>query len=222
MATTPIPHLAEEEKKVFSKLNTYLKIQQFLEEMDYNLQEEGDTYYSPRQVLRHRKANCFEGAVFGAACLYYNGQPPLLGQLIGNHKKDDDHVLALYRVDGLWGSISKTKYPALGFREPIFRNMRELALSYFENYFSYEGEKSLIGYTRPVDLRTFDKRGWVTDEKGVEYIADYLVDVKTIRLLSKKAEGRLRPVSPLMKEAGEIWVNKKGVMGYLKGKFEKE
>lgn len=222
MAATHIPHLTEEEKNTFSKLNTPLKIQQFLEDMDYNLEEEGDTFYSPRLVLKHRKANCIEGAIFAAACLYYNGQPPMLGQLIANHKKDDDHVLALFKFDGLWGAISKTKYPALGFREPIFRNMRELALSYFENYFSYEGEKSLIGYTRPVDLRIFDKKGWVTDEKSVEYIADYLVDLKTVRILSDKAEQRLRPVTTLMKEAGEIWVNNKGVMGYLKEKFKEE
>ncbi len=222
MARSNIPGLTEEEKKIFSRLNTYIKVQDFLDEIDYNLEEEGDTFYSPRLVLRHRKANCIEGAIFAAACLYYNGQPPLLGQLITNHKKDDDHVLGLYRVDGRWGSISKTKYPALGFREPIFRNMRELSLSYFESYFSYDGEKSMIGYTRPVDLRRFDKRGWVTDEKDVEYIADYLVGIKTIRLLSRKAEGRLRPVTPIMKEAGEIWVNKKGVMDYLKNKFGKE
>jgi hypothetical protein len=222
MGRADIPGLTEEEKKTFSRLNTYLKIQDFLEGIDYNLEEQGDTFYSPRLVLRERRANCIEGAIFAAACLHYNGQPPLLGQLIGNHQKDDDHVLALFRADGLWGAMSKTKYPALGFREPIFRTMREMALSYFENYFSYEGEKSLIGYTKPVNLRLFDRRGWVTDNKNVEYIADYLVGLKTIRLLSLKAEGKLRPVAPLMKEAGEIWVNKKGVMGYLKGKFEKE
>jgi hypothetical protein len=222
MARTDIPGLSEEEKRMFSRLNTYLKIQDFLDKIDYNLEEKGNTYYSPRLVLRHRKANCFEGAVFAAACLYYNGQPPMLGQLIGNHRKDDDHVVGLYKVDGLWGTLSKSKYPGLGFREPIFRSMRELALSYFENYFSYEGEKSLVGYTRPVDLRIFDRRRWVTDEKDVEYIADHLVKSRTVRLLSRTAERRLRPVTPLMKEAGEIWVNKKGVMDYLKGKFEKE
>jgi hypothetical protein len=222
MADSRIPGLTAEEKKIFCRLDTYVKIQDFLESIDYNLEENGDTFYSPRQVLRHRKANCIEGAVFAAACLYYNGQPPILGQLIVNHRKDDDHVLGLYKVDGLWGAISKTKYPALGFREPIFRNMREMALSYFESYFSYEGEKSLIGYTRPVDLRIFDKKSWVTEEKNVEYIADHLVKMKTTRLLSRKAEGRLRPVTPLMKEAGEIWVNKQRVMGYLKKKFRKE
>ena len=206
MAKVNIPGLTDEEKKVFSGLNTYLKIQDFLEGIDYNLEEKGDTFYSPRLVLRTRKANCIEGAIFAAACLYHNGQPPMLGQLIVNHKIDDDHVIGLYREDGLWGALSKTKYPALGFREPIFRNMREIALSYFENYFSYEGEKSMIGYTRAIDLRIFDRKGWVTDEKNVEYIADHLVGMKTIRLLSKKAESRLRPVTPLMKAAGEIWI----------------
>jgi hypothetical protein len=217
-----IPALTSEEKRIFSKLNTYLKIQDFLEGIEYNLEEKGDTFYSPRQVLREMKANCIEGAIFAAACLYYNGQPPILGQLIAHPNKDDDHVLALYAIDGRWGSISKTKYPALSFREPIFLNLRELSLTYFESYFSYEGEKSLIGYTKPVDLRIFDKKGWITEEKNIKYISDHLCKSKTIRLLSKKAEQNLKPVTPLMKEAGEIWVNKKRIMPYLKKKFKEQ
>jgi hypothetical protein len=222
MAAKDIPGLTEEEKAVFARLNTYQKIQDFLDEIDYNLEEKGETCYSPRLVIRERKANCIEGAIFAAACLYYNGRLPLLGQLIAADDKDDDHVLALFKERGCWGVLSKSKYPALGFREPIFKNLRELSLSYFEGYFSYEGEKSLIGYTKPFDLRTLDKKAWVTDEKPLFYVADALWELKTIRLLSEEAEKNLRPVTPIMKESGEIWVNRKGVMGYLKQKFKEQ
>jgi hypothetical protein len=211
MAPKIIPNLTQEEKALFARLDRYLKIQDFLDEIDYNLEEKGETCYSPRLVIRERKANCIEGAIFAAACLYYNGRLPLLGQLIAADNKDDDHVIALYKERGCWGVLSKSKYPALGFREPIFKNLRELSLSYFEGYFSYEGEKSLI-----------DNKGWVTDEKPLFYVADALWELKTVRLLSDEAEKNLRPVTPLMKESGEIWVNKKGVMGYLKQKFKEQ
>ncbi len=209
--------LTSKEKALFSSLDTPVKLQDFLEnKIGYNLEEQGETCYSPRLVLRHRKANCVEGAIFAAAVLYYHGNPPLLGQLVSRTGLDDDHVLALYRKNGHIGAVSKTKYPYLGFREPIHRNLRELTLSYFECYYSYGGRKSIRSYTRPLSLRQFDSRGWVTSETDIFYVIKALQRLPEIRLLTPGMVRSLRPVTPLAKEAGEIWINKKRIMPYLK------
>ena len=124
----------KEEISVLKKLNTPAKIQAFIDfKLKYNLEEKGETCYSPRLVLRHRKAHCFEGALFAVAALYFHGNRPLLMGL--KSVRDDDHALALYRIKGYWGAIGQSKFAGLRFREPIYKNVRELALSYFENRF---------------------------------------------------------------------------------------
>jgi len=217
MAINPFLNLTDKERKIFRKLSTPLKIQHFLYSIDYNLEEKGETCYSPRLVLRYKKANCVEGAIFAAAALCFHGHPPLLGQLISKEGLDDDHVIALYKKDNHWGALSKSKYPYLGFREPIHRNLRELTLTYFECYYTYiEGFKSIRGYAKPLNLTKFNSKAWITSEKNVSYIIRGLQKAPTTKILTPKMIRNLQPVTKLAKQAGEIWIRKKRIMTYLK------
>src|ERR1700733_14561331 len=138
------------------RLDTPERIQRFLDdEVGYNKEEGGPTCRSPRRVLRDRLAHCMEGALFGAAALRVHGFPPLLLDL--EAVRDDDHVLAIFRQRGHWGALGKSNYSGLLFREPVYRTLRELAMSYFEHYFNLDRAKTLPKYLRPVNLTRFDR-----------------------------------------------------------------
>jgi hypothetical protein len=164
------------ERAVFRRLDSPAKIQRFLDsELDYNREAGGATCRSPRRALRDRTAHCLEGALFGAAALRMIGHPPLLVDL--EAERDDDHVLAVFRVRRHWGAVAKSNFSGLRYREPIFRTLRELALSYFEHYYNLRKEKTLRRYSRPVNLRRFDARGWMTAEEDVWYVPEYLGEI---------------------------------------------
>jgi len=162
---------ASELRKLRS-LRTPHGVQRFLDDMPYHL---AMTAWSPRRVLRERTAHCLEAAIFGAAALRAIGFPPLLLDL--EAENDTDHVLAVYRFRGHWGAVAKSNYAFLGYREPIFRTLRELALSYFEAYFNLRRDRTLRTYSNPVDLRRFDARDWMTSEKDVWFIPEYLLTI---------------------------------------------
>ncbi len=186
------------ELRTLRSLNEPIKIQRFLDKLDYHV---GKTAWSPRRVLEARTAHCLEGATFAAAALRVNGWPPLLWDL--EAVRDDDHVLAVYRVRGHWGSIAISNYSGLRFREPVYRSLRELALSMFDDYFNYGGDRTLRAYaTRPVDLGLFDDRGWMTSSEDLWYVPEYLCDVAHTKLLSRWMEARLHRVSSLSLRAG--------------------
>jgi hypothetical protein len=159
-------------------LKTPYGVQRYLDEMPYHL---ATTAWSPRRVLHEWTAHCLEGAIFGAAGLRAIGFPPLLLDL--EAENDTDHVLAIYRVRGHWGAVGKSNYAFLGYREPIFRTLRELALSYFDAYFNLRRDRTLRTYSNPVDLRRFDARGWMTSEKDVWFIPEYLLTISHRPLL---------------------------------------
>ena len=165
------------ERAVFRSLKNPVAIQRFLDdEIGYNLEPKGATCYSPRMVLRHKVAHCMEGALLAAAALREIGYPALLVDL--EAVRDSDHVLAVYRRNGSWGSLAKSNFAGLRSREPVYRSIRELALSYFEHYFNDVGEKTLRTHsTRPVNLARFDKLGWATVEGDVWEIPYYLVEI---------------------------------------------
>ena len=170
------------ERAVFRRLTTPAKIQRFLDrDLGYNKERDGETCFSPRLVLRHRSAHCMEGALFAAAALRMLGQPPLLLDL--EAVRDDDHVLAIFRRRGHWGAIAKSNYSGLRYREPVYRTLRELVMSYFEHYYNLRREKTLRRYSRPVNLARFDDRGWMTSESGVWYIPEYLTGIAHTPLL---------------------------------------
>lgn len=168
-------------------LNTPHKVQRFLDALPYH---HADTSWSPRRVLRERTAHCLEGAIFAAAALRVNGFPPLLFDL--EAVDDTDHVLALYRVRGHWGAVAQSGYSGLRFREPIYRTLRELALSYFDDYCNHRGERTLRAYsTRPVDLTRFDKQDWMTDPNDVWCIPEYLCGIPHTPILKPWMIGQL-------------------------------
>ena len=164
-------------------------IQRFLDDMPYHLE---DTAWSPRKVLAEGSAHCLEGAIFGAAALRMIGYPPLLLDFEADH--DTDHVLAIYRQDACWGAVAKSNYTGCRWREPVYRTLRELALSYFNIYFNLRRERTLRRYSLPVNLRRFDPQQWMTTEQPVWFIVYYLFDVKHYPLLTKAQERRLHRV----------------------------
>jgi hypothetical protein len=181
------------ELTVFRQLTTPAKIQRFLDcQIGYNLEPNGATCLSPRGVLREGIAHCMEGALFGAAALRMIGFPPLLLDL--EAVRDTDHVISLFRMRGLWGAVAKSNYAGLRFREPVYRSLRELVMSYFENYFNPEREKTLRAYSRPVNLRQFDSIGWMAADEEVWAIPEYLCTLSHMQLLPVGVARRLNPM----------------------------
>ena len=164
-------------------------IQRFLDDMPYHL---ADTAWSPRRVLREGTAHCMEGAFFAAAALRANGHPPLIVDFEAEH--DTDHVLAIYRVKGLWGAVAKSNYTGCRYREPVYRSLRELAMSYFNIYFNMRGERSLRTFSRPVNLARFDHQHWMTTEKPIWFIVYYLLEIHHYKLLPPGVAKRLHRV----------------------------
>jgi hypothetical protein len=140
------------EKSIMDALDSPFKIQAFLNTIPYS---EDDFYRCPLRVLRDRKGHCFDGALFAAMALRRIGHPPLIVELIPNCR-DDDHIIALYKLHGCWGAVAQSNFTGIRFREPVYRGLRELAMSYFEQFFNSIGEKTLVGYRVPINLKVFD------------------------------------------------------------------
>ena len=199
--------LTDPEKAIMAKLTDPNKIQLFLDELPYS----ADTFYRcPLQVLQDKTAHCFDGALFAAAALRQIGYPPLILDMIPN-QRDDDHLLALYKQDGHWGAIAKSNFVGLRFREPVYRNLRELVMSYFEQYYNVEREKTLRRYTVPLNLERFDKFNWMTMPDHLEKIADKLDQIRRFDLLSGKMVKRLSLLDQRSYQAGLMGVNEKGL-----------
>src|SRR6185369_14830839 len=190
------------ELKVFRSLKTPLKIQQFLDQLAYNKEVGGVTCRSPRRVLRDRTAHCMEGALMGAAALRMLGHPPLI--LDFEAVRDDDHVIAIFRRDGHWGAVAKSNYSGLRYREPVYRTLRELAMSYFEHYYNLKREKTLRNYSRPVNLKRFDSIHWMTAEDDVWTVPEYLLTIRHTPLLRAGLASRLGSVDDRLFAAGLV------------------
>lgn len=182
------------------RLSPPWRIQKFLDELDYDFRGEGCR--SPRRVLRERKVQCMDGALFAAAALRVQGQKPLILDL--EAVQDDDHVIALYRVKGLWGAVARSNYSGLRFREALFPTVRDLVLSYVEGYFNLRRQKTLRRYSRPFDLSPFDAIDWMTSEEDLWEIPNHLVEIPHRRLHPPARERALAPVSKVVFEAGLV------------------
>ena len=183
-------------------LKTPAQIQRFIDEIPYQY---ANTAWSPQRVLQERKGHCLEGALVAAAALRVNGYPPLLMDLEAVH--DDDHVLAIYRERGLWGSIAKSNFAGLRFRAPIYRTLRELALSYFEQYYNLRGERTLRSYSRPVNLARLDSRHWMTSEDDVWCVTEALIAARHYALFPDKVARSLPRLDRRSFQAGMTgWV----------------
>lgn len=194
--------LRPEEKTVFDILDTPEKIQDFLDRIPRNFEKQGDTLHSPRMVLTHRKAHCFEGALLAAAVLLHHKKRPLLLDLQAEKRLDDSHVVTLYKQNGYWGAISKTNHASLGWRDPIYKTPREVALTYFHEYFNEAGAKSLRTFA------TYDPtlitREWVTDERPLLWLHKELDVVRHTPFIPRKNAPFLRRATPLERKAGSI------------------
>lgn len=184
------------------RLDTPVRIQAFLDAIPYNTEADGETFRSPRRVLRDRTANCIEGAVLAAAALRVQGEPPLIMDLTAVH--DEDHVIAVFRRRGLWGAIGTSKFTGLRYREPVYRSLRELAMTYFEHYFNLEGERTLRGHGRPVNLGRFDRLHWMTAEEDLWPLAEHLERISHIALIPPAASRSLSTVDPTLLAAGTM------------------
>jgi hypothetical protein len=203
--------LSKKEYDMLARLSTPIKIQDFLDTFAFNLEKKGDTHLSPRRVLAAGKAHCIEGAMLAAAALWIAGEPPLIMNLSARMGKGDvDHVVALYKRGGRYGAIGKTNHAVLRFRDPVYRTPRELALSFFHEWFMNETrEKTLECYSKPLDMRRFGT-GWLTAEKDLWEVADALAERKHYFLVPKGNWRFVRRADPMELKAGSIveWTKK--------------
>ena len=188
------------ELAVFRRLRTPEKIQRYLDDLAYNKEPGGPTCRSPRRVMRDRTGHCMEGALFGAAALRMLGHPPLLLDL--EAVRDDDHVLAIFRQRGCWGALAKSNFAGLRYREPVYRTLRELVMSYFEHYFNLRREKTLRHYSRPVNLQRFDAIGWMIKEEDVWAVPEYLTVIRHTPVLPPRLVPHLGRVDRRLFSAG--------------------
>lgn len=193
---------SKKELNLFNHLNTPWKIQDFVDALPANFEENEDSCFSPKEVLRRRIAHCAEGAIFAAAALMFHGKKPLLLDLVPEHN-DEAHIVALFKMRGRWGAISKTNHAVLRYREPIYKTLRELALSYFHEYFLNNGKKTLREYSRPFDVSKV-RTDWLTTNDHLWNIIDALADSKHYTILTKHQIKTLRKAHPTEIEAGKI------------------
>jgi hypothetical protein len=187
-----VPH----EKALFDNLGTPDAIQDYLDSLSVNFEDQGETYYSPRRVVREKTAHCFEGALFAAAVLAYHGARPLLldFQTSGD---DQDHVVALFKKNNRWGAISKTNHAVLRYRDAVYTSPRELAMSYFHEYFMPNGTKSLKAYSAPFDVSRFALERWLTAENDLHWLAGELDHSKHFPTVSHNILASLRKAQPV-------------------------
>jgi hypothetical protein len=199
--------LSKTERTLMAKLNSPSRIQAFLDGFAYSTEE---VYRCPLRVLRERIAHCFDGALFAAAALRRIGFPPLLLEMLPNDR-DDDHMLALYKMNGHWGAVAKSNFVGLRFREPIYRTLRELVMSYFEQFYNVEREKTMRSYTLPLHLKAFDKWNWMTSDDSLERIAKKVDKSRKVPLITQSMISQLSLVDERSYRAGLLGANEAGL-----------
>jgi len=202
---------AEDEIELLKTFTNPWSIQVFLDSIDYNPSYE---CRSPRWVMRKKSAHCFEGALFAAAALDFIGYKPMIIDMKAYN--DDDHVIAVFREDGYWGAVAKSNFSSLRFREPVYRSLRELVMSYFDFFFNIYGEKSLRSYSLPFDLTSFNKRNWATTDEDLEYVGDKIESLYHFPVVTEKMIKKLSIASDSMLKAGLLGSNEEGLFKPVK------
>jgi len=185
------------------KLNTPKKVQDFIDKLKINFEEHKETCMSPRQVLKKRKCHCIEGAMLAYLIFKINKKEAWLVDL-KTTKEDFEHVICVFKKDGYWGCISKSNHAAHRYREPVYRDIREIVMSIFHEYIDNKGRKTLRSFSNPIGLDRFNKKNWVTDEKNLWYIHDYLDEVKHFPILNKKQIAGLRRADKIERKVGRV------------------
>ena len=197
--------LPKDLRKKFNQLNTPFAIQNYLDSVTYK-GEERDR--SPLNMMLDNQGHCLDGGFLAALCLWRIGFKPLLIDIVPDPGVDDDHILALYQIEGRWGALAKTNYINLGFREPVYKNLRELVMTYFEHYVSIHRQKVLTGYTRIFDASHYTRFNWAWDEAGANHVYHkHFYGRKPIPLITKSMAKRLSPVTKLTYEAETLHTN---------------
>jgi hypothetical protein len=194
------------EIKLLKKLNTPQKISTFLANIKYKVT---DGCYSPRLVMKHKEAHCFDGAFFAAAAMEFHGFKPLIIDLWA--QDDDEHLLCVYQQQGLWGSIAKSNTSLLLERSPVYQSVRELVMSYFDMYFNYYGKLGLYAYSKPINLNLFNKFDWRGTDQNLEFLSE-LIDQQThYEIIDPKKLKKMPKVNDVIKKACFLNSNLAGV-----------
>jgi hypothetical protein len=194
------------DRELLAGLDSPASIQAFLDSIPYS----ADKFYRcPRRVLRDRRAHCFDGALMAAAALRRLGFPPLVVDLYA--ERDDDHMLALWQRDGCWGALAKSNFVGLRFREAVYQSLRELVMSYFEVFYNVLGEKTLRGFTVPLDLSLLDGLAWMEDDDGLETIAERLDALDRTPVMTAGMVAGLSHLDPLSFQAGMLGTDPAGL-----------
>lgn len=199
-------HLTPAQRATFANLTSPVKIQAFLDSIPYRPEDE---YLSPLRSFQHGKAHCFDGGLLAAAALRRLGYPPVIVQL--QPEADDDHILAIFKRDGFWGAVGKSNYVGLRYRDPIYRNLRELVMSYFEDFYNLEYLKSLRGYSIPLDLRRFDRYNWEWDDAGADMVWKYMPKTRKVWLLTPQQIAELPLIDERSYQGGMLGTDPAGV-----------
>jgi hypothetical protein len=199
--------LNSKEKKVFSRLTSPVKIQKFLDSLAYSDEER---YRCPRSVLRDSKAHCYDGAMLAAAALQMIGYPPLLVEILPNNR-DDDHILAVFCHGKYWGAVAKSNFVGLRYREPVYRSLHELIMSYFESYFNIAGERTMLGYTAPLNLHRFNKLDWFIQDSTMDIIGEALNNIRKYRIMTPAMSRKLSCVDQRSYKAGLLGSKQSGL-----------
>ena len=194
------------ELSFFRKLSEPAKIQAYLDSLPYNVD---DVTRSPREVLRAQTVHCFDGALFAAAALELLGFPPLIVDLQSS-KEDDDHILAVFKKRGHWGAVAKSNYTGCRYRDPVYRTLRELSLSYYDLYFKLAGKKTLRRYSRPYDLGKVHDIEWRTTSDNLDFLGARVDATRHYNLLSKELEGELSPADERSFRAAVLGLDVRG------------
>jgi hypothetical protein len=195
------------ERKLLAGLNSPYRIQTFLNSVPYS----DDAFYRcPLRVLRERKAHCFDGALFAAMAIRQLGGPPLILELLPNGR-DDDHVVVPFKQYEHWGSVAQSNFSGLRFREPVYRSLRELVMSYFDDFFNAVGEKTLVGYRGPINLKVFDPLNWMASDSGLEKLSNEMDRYRIHPVINAEMAAGLSPVDERSLRAGLIGANQAGL-----------
>ncbi len=182
--------------RLYSRLNSPTKLQDYLDTLPINFELSGETNLSPYHVFSQKTAHCFEGAVFAASVLAFHGEKPLLLDFATTHD-DEDHTVALFKHNNRWGAISKTNHAILQYRDPVYASSRELAMSYFHEYFMHDGRKSLRAYSAPFDVSRFAPEKWVMSGESLDWLMTRVAQSRYFPVMPEKNIRRIRRASEI-------------------------
>ncbi len=198
--------LPEDKRRELAALDTPAKIQDILDAIPYRTEE---INCCPLSVLKEEKANCFDGALLAAACLYLIGYPPIVVEMIPWN--DDDHILAIFKRNGCFGALAKSNFVGLRKREPVYRNLRELVMSYFDVFYNVDGDFTLRGYSAPFNLTSFDRHDWLCSDAGAEKVADHFSRLRHYPILTPTMVNELGKIDSLSYRTGLSVANPDGL-----------